>query len=292
MPAPRILLQLDPDPHPSVFDSVVAVDAGVEQLFRHGGLTKEQVRDLVHGCMFTRGGEDLKQTAIFVGGSQIAAAETLFQEVLATFFGPVRLAVLFDGNGCNTTAAAAIIAAGGHVELNQVTILVLGGTGPVGQRVAKMGAICGAKVKLGSRQIERAEGVCAALRAKSPNGQFVPVATDSPDNLAAALNGVEVVIAAGATGIELLAENARRSAKDLRVAIDLNAVPPVGLAGIKPADKAKERDGVIAYGALGVGGTKMKIHKAAIQRLFTDNTLVLDAAEVLEIGRELEQEKR
>ena len=42
----RILIQLDPDQQPSVFDSVVAVDAGVEQLFRHGWQ-----KDLLNICL-------------------------------------------------------------------------------------------------------------------------------------------------------------------------------------------------------------------------------------------------
>ena len=34
----KILVCLDTDPQPSVFDAVVAVDAGVDQLLRHGGV--------------------------------------------------------------------------------------------------------------------------------------------------------------------------------------------------------------------------------------------------------------
>ena len=69
--------------------------------------------------------------------------------------------------------------------------------------------------------------------------------------------------------------------------VDLNAVPPLGVAGVEATDKAKERDGVVCYGALGVGGTKMKIHRAAIQRLFTANNLVLNTEEVFAIGKTL-----
>ena len=79
----------------------------------------------------------------------------------------------------------------------------------------------------------------------------------------------------------------RRSCRSLRVAIDLNAVSPLGLGGVELLDKAVERDGAICYGAIGVGGTKMKIHKAAIQRLFERNDQVLDAEEVFALGREL-----
>ena len=41
------------------------------------------------------------------------------------------------------------------------------------------------------------------------------------------------------------------------------------------------------WGALGVGGTKMKIHKKAIQELFTSNDRIFDAEQVLELGRSL-----
>lgn len=106
--------------------------------------------------------------------------------------------------------------------------------------------------------------------------------------LEAALEGVNIVIAAGAAGVELLSDDARKACASLQVAVDLNAVPPLGLAGIGVTDKAVDHEGVICYGAIGVGGTKMKIHKAAIKKLFTANELVLDAEEIFEIGRELE----
>ena len=68
---------------------VVAVDAGVDHLFRHGGVTPEAVRDLVYGALFTRGPADLHRTAIFVGGSDVAAGEAVLEAVKATFFGPL-----------------------------------------------------------------------------------------------------------------------------------------------------------------------------------------------------------
>src|SRR5437660_8769231 len=134
----KILIQLDSDPHPSVFDRVVAVDAGVDDLFSYGGVRPEQVRDLVHGAIFTRGPKDLKRTALFIGGSDVAAGERLLQEALRHMlpqFG-LRVSVLLDANGANTTAAAAVRVAGKHLSLRGTPALILGGTGPVGQRVA------------------------------------------------------------------------------------------------------------------------------------------------------------
>ncbi len=48
---------------------------------------------------------------------------------------------------------------------------------------------------------------------------------------------------------------------------------------------AFEETGRVDYGALGVGGLKMKIHKAAIRELFASNQNFIDAEKMLEIGR-------
>ena len=81
---------------------------------------------------------------------------------------------------------------------------------------------------------------------------------------------------------------ARRSSASLRLAIDLNAVPPEGIEGINGTDAGVERDGVVVYGAIGVGGIKMKIHKACVASLFEANDKVLDAPEILDVGLALE----
>ena len=283
----KILIQLDTDPQASVFDAVVAVDAGVDCLLRHHDVDHTDVQGLVHGAMFTRGGDDLRRTAIFVGGSNVEAGEALLEQVRRTFFGPVRVSVMMDSNGANTTAAAAVLAADKHVELAGAVVLVLGGTGPVGQRAARLLARQGAIVRVGSRTVQRAQRICETIAERSPQASLTPHATAAPHEMAAALADAQVVISAGAAGVEMLSADARQGCRSLRVAIDLNAVPPAGLAGVDLMDKAQERDGVLCYGAIGVGGAKMKIHKAAIQRLFEANDQVLDAEEIFQIGREL-----
>src|SRR5438874_9645492 len=132
---PTVLVQLDTDPLPSTFDRVVAVDAGVQHVFAYGGVTPANVMPLAHGCIFTRGPKDLHRTAVFVGGSDAAAAEAVFAEVkrhLIPQYG-LNVSVMLDPNGANTTAAAAVRAAGRHLDLGAAQSLVLGGTGPVGQ---------------------------------------------------------------------------------------------------------------------------------------------------------------
>lgn len=287
MSKPRLLVQLDGDPQPSVFDGVVAVDAGVDHLFRHAAVSPEQVRELVYGAIFTRGVEDLKSTALFVGGSDAAAGEQLLEAVKATFFGPMRVSVMLDPNGANTTAAAAVLSAAKHRELAGATAIVLGGTGPVGSRVARLLALEGARVRVGSRRKDRAEAVCEAIKKRTAAAELTALELDSLDSVAAALADAQIVIAAGAPGVELASAEARKASKTLEVAIDLSAVPPLGLAGVEVMDRGKERDGMICYGAIGVGGSKMKIHKECIRQLFTANDLVLDAEEVYRIGQQL-----
>jgi methylenetetrahydrofolate/methylenetetrahydromethanopterin dehydrogenase (NADP+) len=287
MSKPKILVQLDTDAQPSVFDGVVAVDAGVEYLLRHGGVQVSQVRDLVYGAMFTRGVDDLRHTAVFVGGSDVAAGEALLEQIRRTFFGPMRVSVMLDSNGANTTAAAAVLAAGKHQPLKGAQAVVLAATGPVGSRVVRLLALEGARVKVGSRNRARAETVCQAVSSRHPGADLTPIETISPSHVAAALVTAEIVIAAGAPGVELASADARAQSKCLKVAIDLSAVPPLGLSGIEPTDAGAERDGMICYGAVGVGGTKMKIHKAAIRQLFEARDQVLDAAEIFRIGQQL-----
>jgi hypothetical protein len=237
--------------------------------------------------MFTRGPADLHQTAIFIGGSNVSLGEQLLERVKECFFGPMRVSVLLDANGENTTAAAAVLAAAKHVSLQGATAVILGGTGPVGQRAARLLVGQGAEARLCSRSLAKAEEACAAIRRHLPAAKVTAMQAASAGETAAALAGAQVVIAAGAAGVELLSADALAKADALKVAIDLNAVPPAGIAGIEPQDKAVERGGVTCYGAIGVGGTKMKIHRAAIEKLFTANNLVLDAEEVFAIGEAL-----
>lgn len=282
----KILVQLDTDHNPSVFDRVVAVDAGVDELFSYGGVNAENVVGLVHGAMFTRSPQDLKNTAIFIGGSDVTAGEHLLAKVQTTFFGPIRVSVLLDSNGSNTTAAAAVRAASRHMELAGSRAIVLGGTGPVGQRAAEILASRGVEVILTSRTLERARESCERIRATYPEARLIPAIPQGSD-FTALLNGCHLMIAAGAAGVQFLSEDEWFNHPTLKVAIDLNAVPPTGLEGIGVTDKGKVRGNVTCYGAIGVGGTKMKVHRAAVESLFETNDRVLNTAEVFAIAEKI-----
>src|SRR5512147_1617509 len=105
----KLLLQIDSSRLPSVFDAVVAYDAGADELMSRGGVTENDVRDLIHGCIFTRGPKDLKNTAAFIGGSDMATGERLLAAAQKAFFGPFRISLMLDSNGSNTTAVAAVV---------------------------------------------------------------------------------------------------------------------------------------------------------------------------------------
>ena len=291
-PTRRVLLQLDCDPQPSAFDAIVAVDAGVDVLLPYGGVSPQTVLPLVHGAMFTRGGAALSQTAIFVGGSNVEMAEAVCTAVAQAFFGPVRVSVMLDPAGANTTASAAVLAAARHLPLfdqqhaGRCRALVLGGTGPVGQRVARLLGRLGVAVDVASRKLQRAEEVCAGIVEKVPHARLAPVANASTA-FYAALEGADLVVSCGAAGVVLLDAAGRKRAGKARVLIDLNAVPPAGIEGIGSGDKAKPAEQALVYGALGVGGTKMKIHRAGIEKLFGAESVMLDAEELLALGESL-----
>lgn len=104
----KLLFQFDTDLHPSVFDTVVGYDGGADQVIAHGHLTPDNVGPLVEGTIFTRAPKDKKNTAIFVGGSDLVAGQNLLRAVRKKFFADFRVSVMLDSNGSNTTAAAGV----------------------------------------------------------------------------------------------------------------------------------------------------------------------------------------
>jgi hypothetical protein len=283
----KLLLQLDTSPLPSVFDRVVAHDGGADDVMAYGGITPETVRDLVHGCIFTRGPKDLRHTAIFVGGTDMAAGERLFAAARKAFFGPMRVSAMLDSNGSNTTAVAAVAkvvqAAGGDVK--GARAVVTAGTGPVGMRAAGLLAKAGAEVVITSRRAVDA-GFLDALQ-KRFGGSIRAVTMPDAAQASQALDGAALLVSAGPAGVCMVPRAAWAGRAGLRVAADLNAVPPQGVEGIEVQDNGTERDGVTVFGALGVGGLKMKIHKACIARLFESNDAVLDAETIAEVAQAL-----
>jgi len=284
----KVLLQLDTDPHPSPFDAIVAHDAGIDVLLSHGSVTPEAVRDLVQGAFFTRAPGD-PSLAVWVGGSDVGAGEKILDEVQATYFGPFRVSAMLDSDGCNTTAATAIAMIAKARDLKGRRAVILG-VGPVGLRSATLLAEEGVEVLaasipgdvLGTDSYRRPRGLAAAEQL----GIDVREPADRAE-MEAALEGANIVLTAGLAGVQVLRKEVWSTNPAIEVLGDYNAAEPLGIEGIEAGDDLAEREGKLALGALGIGGKKMKTHKACVRRLFERSDLVLNLDGVYAVATEI-----
>jgi methylenetetrahydrofolate/methylenetetrahydromethanopterin dehydrogenase (NADP+) len=287
----KLLLQLDSSRLPSVFDQVVAYDAGADAIMSYGGVTEGDVRDLIHGCIFTRGPKDLQNTAVWIGGNNMSAGEQLLAMAQDALFDPFTVSIMLDSNGSNTTAVAAVVKIEQTVgDLRGKKVVVLAGTGPVGQRAAGLLARDGANVTITSRKPEQGDKARQFISARF-SVQVEAMTLNDPAKLPECLDGVEVLLNSGPAGVQMVPQSAWSGLKTLKVAVDLNAVPPLGIEGVEVNDAGEQRHGVTVFGAFGVGNFKTKLHKACVARLFTRKDLVLDAEAIAEVAREMVAKK-
>jgi hypothetical protein len=290
-PMRKLLLQLDSSRLPSVFDQVVAYDAAADVVMSYGGVTEGDVRDLIYGCIFTRGPKDLRNTAVWIGGNNMSAGEQLLAMAQDALSPPLSVSIMLDSNGSNTTAVAAVVKIEQTLgDLEGRKILILAGTGPVGQRAAGLLAKDGAQVTITSRKPEQGEKARQFISARF-NVQVEAVTLNDPSRLPELCQGVEVLLNSGPAGVQMVPKSAWTGVKTLKIAVDLNAVPPLGIEGIDVNDAGVKKNGVIVFGAFGVGNFKTKLHKACVVQLFERNDLVLDAETIAGIARELVAKK-
>ncbi|MGB6439556.1 MAG: NADP-dependent methylenetetrahydromethanopterin/methylenetetrahydrofolate dehydrogenase [Methyloceanibacter sp.] len=282
----KLLFLFDTDPYASVFDTVVAYDGGADRVAGYANVTPDNVGTLVDGTIFTRGGKEKQNTAIFVGGGDMGKGEALLKAVKKKFFGPFRVSVMLDPNGSNTTAAAGVALLAKATKLRGKKAVVLAGTGPVGMRASALLAQEGADVSLTSRSKERAENAAKAIEARF-GVKVRPVQGADEATRAKDLEGAQIVFAAGAIGIELVKTSHWEGNPTIEAVADVNAQPPLGLEGIEATDKGKERDGKLCFGALGIGGLKLKLHRACIGQLFENPEQVLDAEHIYALAKEM-----
>ncbi|MDC9728570.1 MAG: NADP-dependent methylenetetrahydromethanopterin/methylenetetrahydrofolate dehydrogenase [Methyloprofundus sp.] len=282
----KLLFQFDTDTHPSVFDTVVAYDGGADHVIGHANLSPENIRSLVEGTIFTRPPKAKKNTAIFVGGSDMEAGQALFEAVQSYFFPGFQVSVMLDSNGSNTTAAAAVAKLASSGSLKGKKAVVLAGTGPVGQRAAVMLAQEGAEVCITSRKLEKAKQACTNME-KRFGVQLTPIEARNIDDRAAAVNDAQIILATGAAGVELLKAEHWENNSQLEMIADANATPPLGIGGTDMMDKGLERHGKIIWGAIGFGTLKLALHRACIEKLFEDNKQVFDAELIFKLAKEM-----
>jgi methylenetetrahydrofolate/methylenetetrahydromethanopterin dehydrogenase (NADP+) len=286
----KVLLQLDTEEHPSPFDAIVAHDAGVDVLLSHANVKAESARALAQDAFFTRGPGDLNTMAVWVGGKDVATGEQVFDEVQKAFFGPFRVSVMIDSNGCNTTAATTIarIVKERSVSGNRAVVL---GLGAVGLRSATLLQNEGCEVTLSAlpsdlfgddHPYHRPRGLAVAQRigldAREPADR---------SELEALLDGAQIVLSAGPAGVPVLRRDVWAAHPTLELLADYNAAEPLGIEDTKATDDMADYDGKLVLGALAIGGPKMKVHKTCVRRLFESNEAVLDTDAVYEIAKEL-----
>jgi hypothetical protein len=282
----KLLFQFDTDPYPSAFDTIVAYDGGADHVIGYGGLTPENITALVEGTIFTRSPKEKKNTAIFVGGSDMAAGQKLLYTVQKHFFPGFQVSVMLDSNGSNTTAAAAVSKLASSGVLAGKKAVILAGTGPVGQRGAAMLAKEGAEVSLTSRYMERAVNACEEVKSRF-GVDLTPIEAFDNNARAKAIENANIVFATGAAGVELLTADQWQHNKTIEMLADANATPPIGIGGIDVMDKGNERHDKIIWGAIGFGVLKLALHRACIAKLFEDNKQVFDAENIFALAKEM-----
>jgi len=282
----KLLFQLDTDTHPAVFDTVVGYDGGADHVIGHGNCHEDNIQGLVEGTIFTRAPKNKKNTAIFVGGSDMMAGAHLFNAVQKHFFADFRVSVMLDSNGSNTTAAAAVATMLSHYSISGKKAVILAGTGPVGQRAAYMLHHAGAQVSLTSRSMKKAKHVCKDIKQRF-DIDVEPLLGDSYEARAGALKGAQIVLAAGAAGAELIKEEQWKDIPSIEVMADANATPPLGIGGTEMMDKGKDRNGKIIWGAISFGTLKLAVHRACIEKLFESNDKIFDSEEIFALAKEM-----
>jgi methylenetetrahydrofolate/methylenetetrahydromethanopterin dehydrogenase (NADP+) len=282
----KLLFLFDTDPYASVFDTVVAYDGGADRVTGYANVTTDNVGALVDGTIFTRGGKEKQNSAIFIGGGDMAKGEALLKAVKKKFFGPFRVSVMLDPNGSNTTAAAGVALLAKAKKVKGKKAVVLAGTGPVGMRAAALLGKEGADVTITSRTKQKGDEAAKAIEARfGVKVKSIEAADDA--TRAAAVKDANIVFAAGAIGLQLLPASAWQANENIEMVADVNAQPPLGIEGIEANDKGKERGGKLAFGALGIGGLKLKLHRACVGQLFESSDQVLDAEEIYALAKEM-----
>jgi methylene-tetrahydromethanopterin dehydrogenase len=292
----RILHLLSPLRHASPFDLNMALDAGYDAVIPYTNVTRDEVASLVQDAIFSRSPKDGAKTCVFIGGKNAIEALDMLETAKQAMVPPFVLSLFADPAGSFTTAAAMIarleraLAASHGRQLAGTRILVFGATGVVGFAAAVISALEGATVTLagydGARRVQLAADQIAARFAVT-----VTAADASTNDLKAALlQDAEVALCAGRAGVEIIGANLLRASAGLLAVADVNAVPPLGVAGLDLfADGTKIADGTtVGIGALAIGQTKYRTEFGLFRRMIeSTKPLTLDFRDAFALAREL-----
>ncbi len=265
MEKPFILHMLTTAKNLSPFDVNMALDAGWVSAVPYLNVEPDEVKGLVQDAIFSRSKTGLKRTGLFIGGRDTQQAMDMLKIARESMVPPFEVSVFADPSGAFTTAAGMVAAAERELQKHFDTglagqnILCLGGTGPVGQAAAVICAKAGAKVRIIGRQLEKAQRIADLCNREFGQNEINILAGADADK-DRFLQDIDVVFATGAAGIQLLSSEQVANAPRLKVAADVNAVPPAGIAGIDAFHDgtpiAGSNSGAVGIGALAIGNIK------------------------------------
>lgn len=268
-----VFVFLDTDKYCSPFDMLVAIDAFPDSMiFKYENVTGEDAPKIVYDLLFPRGPEGAKHTKIFINGSNFEMVE---QVVAATQkamkAAPWGNSIIVDPRGGYSTAAAAVAKTfGASMEkgfgsLEGKKVTVLAGTGPVGQTAARIYAAEKADVTITSRALAKGQAVADKINAEVGAQRVKVVEVTKPEQTLAATKDAEIILSAGAGGIQLLSQ--AQIGASCKIVGDINAIKPLGVEGLAPNDDGKEiKQGVFGIGALAIGKLKIKTEMEMIKR--------------------------
>jgi methylene-tetrahydromethanopterin dehydrogenase len=291
-----VIIFLDTDKHTSPFDILTAIDLYPEaQILHYSDVNLRDAKRIIQDAMFPRGPGGAKHTKIFIGGQDVEKALGILEVAKKSMFPPFELAVIVDPRGAYTTASAAVAKTlslsmeKGFGDLNGKAVTVLAGTGPVGQVAARLYAIEGSNVIVTSRKMARARAVASKINEEIGSEKAFGAQAKAPDEIAEVVRKADVVLAAGAAGIQLLPLNVLKDyGKRCKVVGDINAVPPVGVEGLKPIDNGVEfLPGIWGIGALAIGPFKSQIEAELFKRAVESSKGILDYKVAYEIAKSI-----
>jgi hypothetical protein len=297
----KVFLFMDTEKHASPFDILTVVDIFPDaEILKYDDVTVEDAERIVHDAMFPRGPEGAKQTKVFINGQDLKRVNDVLDRVEKCMFPPFELAVIVDPRGAYTTAAAAVVKTlelllhKGFGGLEDKTVTVLAGTGPVGQTAARLYAMEKANVIVTSRSLQRALSVQTKINEECENERVRGVEAQTSEEIGKAIEDSEVVLSAGAAGALMLPLDVLKEyGKKCKIVADINAVPPVGVEGLDSnADGAEVLPNIVGIGALVIGKLKNKVEAQLIRKAADEPKGTFDYKMAYETAKKTMTEKQ
>lgn len=295
-----ILHMFDPMPHNSPFDINMALDAGFDILMPYNNVKLDNVHSLIQDAIFSRGPSGVKKTAVFIGGRDMRLAMEMLKVSEQAMVPPFVISVLADPSGAFTTAAALVACVEKELktkhgkDLQDCKAVVFGGTGPVGIASGVIASLAGAKTTLIDHFSLNVAVDTATEYSRLCDCKLDAACAATDEEKIALIEDVDIIFCTAKAGIQVLSPNVLNAAKQLKVAGDVNAVPPEGIAGIKlndfgkPLIHATNTNQAVGIGALAVGNIKYKVQQILLQYMLeTDTPEYLDFREAFTRARKI-----